>query len=102
MVCALAIRTVRMASAWHAQASRFHPSDHRLMSFTLPPSKLPNVGTTIFTQMSQLAAEHGALNLGQGFPDFALPDFLQQALVQAMREGHHQYAPMTGVAALRE
>lgn len=72
------------------------------MSFILPPSKLPNVGTTIFTQMSQLAAEHGALNLGQGFPDFALPDFLQQALVQAMREGHHQYAPMTGVAALRE
>ncbi|MFA7488843.1 MAG: pyridoxal phosphate-dependent aminotransferase, partial [Lysobacteraceae bacterium] len=46
--------------------------------------------------------EHGALNLGQGFPDFQLPDFLQQALVQAMCEGHHQYAPMTGVAVLRE
>ena len=72
------------------------------MSFALPPTKLPKVGTTIFTRMSQLAAEHGALNLGQGFPDFQLPDFLQQALVQAMREGHHQYAPMTGVAVLRE
>ena len=72
------------------------------MSFALPPTKLPKVGTTIFTQMSQLAAEHGALNLGQGFPDFQLPDFLQQALVQAMCEGHHQYAPMTGVAVLRE
>ncbi|MFA5589476.1 MAG: pyridoxal phosphate-dependent aminotransferase [Lysobacteraceae bacterium] len=72
------------------------------MSFALPPTKLPKVGTTIFTQISQLAVEHGALNLGQGFPDFQLPDFLQQALVQAMCEGHHQYAPMTGVAVLRE
>ncbi len=65
-------------------------------------SKLPKVGTTIFTTMSQLAAAHGAVNLGQGFPDFEVPAFLTDALVRAMREGHNQYAPMAGVLALRE
>ncbi|MCX7556667.1 pyridoxal phosphate-dependent aminotransferase [Xanthomonadaceae bacterium JHOS43] len=65
-------------------------------------SKLPRVGTTIFTLMSQLAAEHSAVNLGQGFPDFDAPPFLVDSLAQAMRDGHNQYAPMTGVAALRE
>jgi len=65
-------------------------------------SKLPNVGTTIFTVMSQLAAEHNAINLGQGFPDFAVPKRLMDALDQAMRAGHNQYAPMTGVPALRQ
>ena len=65
-------------------------------------SKLPKVGTTIFTVMSQLAAEHGAVNLGQGFPDFALPPFLAEALVKAMGEGKNQYAPMTGIAPLRQ
>ena len=65
-------------------------------------TKLPRVGTTIFTTMSQLAAEHSAVNLGQGFPDFEVPEFLLEALARAMREGHNQYAPMAGVPALRE
>ena len=65
-------------------------------------TKLPKVGTTIFTVMSQLAAEHGAVNLGQGFPDFALPPFLAEALIKAMGEGKNQYAPMTGIAPLRQ
>ncbi len=65
-------------------------------------TKLPKVGTTIFTVMSQLAAEHGAVNLGQGFPDFAVPARLIDELDRAMRAGHNQYAPMTGVAPLRQ
>jgi methionine aminotransferase len=65
-------------------------------------TKLPKVGTTIFTVMSQLAVEHGAVNLGQGFPDFAVPEFLVGALARAMGEGKNQYAPMTGVPALRQ
>ena len=65
-------------------------------------TKLPKVGTTIFTVMSQLALEHGAVNLGQGFPDFAVPDYLIEELDKAMREGRNQYAPMTGVPALRQ
>jgi methionine aminotransferase len=65
-------------------------------------TKLPKVGTTIFTVMSQLAAEHGAVNLGQGFPDFAVPEFLVAELDKAMRAGRNQYAPMTGVPALRQ
>lgn len=65
-------------------------------------TKLPKVGTTIFTVMSQLAAEHGAVNLGQGFPDFAVPLRLVDELDAAMRAGHNQYAPMTGVQALRQ
>ena len=65
-------------------------------------SKLPQVGTTIFTVMSQLAAEHRAVNLGQGFPDFD-PDPRLQALVgEAMRAGHNQYAPLAGVPCLLE
>ena len=65
-------------------------------------TKLPKVGTTIFTVMSQLAAEHGAVNLGQGFPDFDAPARLVDALAKAMRDGHNQYAPMSGIPALRE
>jgi methionine aminotransferase len=64
-------------------------------------TKLPKVGTTIFTVMSQLAAEHGAVNLGQGFPDFPVPARLVDELDRAMRDGHNQYAPMTGVPRLR-
>ena len=67
-----------------------------------PETKLPKVGTTIFTVMSQLAAEHGAVNLGQGFPDFAVPQRLVDELDRAMRDGHNQYAPMTGVPVLRQ
>ena len=65
-------------------------------------TKLPKVGTTIFTVMSQLAAEHDAVNLGQGFPDFNVPQRLVDTLAAAMRAGHNQYAPMTGVPALRQ
>jgi methionine aminotransferase len=65
-------------------------------------TKLPRVGTTIFTVMSQLALEHQAVNLGQGFPDFEVPDFLVAALDRAMRAGRNQYAPMAGVPALRQ
>jgi methionine aminotransferase len=65
-------------------------------------SRLPAVGTTIFTVMSALAAEHGAVNLGQGFPDFEGDPALVDAVAQAMRAGHNQYPPMTGVPGLRE
>src|SRR5690606_6920610 len=65
-------------------------------------TKLPKVGTTIFTVMSQLAAEHGAVNLGQGFPDFSVPVRLVDELDRAVRAGHNQYPPMTGVPALRQ
>lgn len=70
----------------------------------LPESKLPTVGATIFSTMSQLAAEVGAVNLGQGFPDFDVPAPLVEALARAAREGtaRNQYAPMAGVLALRE
>ena len=67
-----------------------------------PETKLPKVGTTIFTVMSQLAAEHGAVNLGQGFPDFDAPARLVDALARAMRDGRNQYSPMTGIPALRQ
>jgi methionine aminotransferase len=60
------------------------------------------VGTTIFTVMSALAAEVGAVNLGQGFPDFPVPEPLVEALARAMRDGKNQYAPMTGIPPLRE
>ena len=65
-------------------------------------SRLPNVGTTIFTVMSRLAAEHGALNLSQGFPDFSAPPLLYDLVLKHMRAGSNQYAPMAGVPALRE
>ncbi|MDP3251576.1 MAG: pyridoxal phosphate-dependent aminotransferase [Hydrogenophaga sp.] len=65
-------------------------------------SRLPNVGTTIFTVMSALAAEHGAVNLGQGFPDFNCDPALVDAVAQAMQAGHNQYPPMPGVPTLRQ
>ncbi|MEQ9395196.1 methionine aminotransferase [Haliea sp.] len=65
-------------------------------------SKLPDVGTTIFTRMSALANEQQALNLSQGFPDFQAPQALRTALAHHALEGHNQYAPMTGLPALRE
>ncbi|MBD9395192.1 pyridoxal phosphate-dependent aminotransferase [Acidovorax sp. ACV01] len=66
------------------------------------PSKLPNVGTTIFTVMSALATEHKAVNLGQGFPDFECAPELVNAVTAAMQAGHNQYPPMPGIPALRE
>jgi methionine aminotransferase len=64
-------------------------------------SRLPNVGTTIFTVMSALATQHQAVNLGQGFPDFACDPELVNEVTRAMQAGHNQYPPMTGVPVLR-
>jgi methionine transaminase len=69
--------------------------------FTLP-SKLPSIGTTIFTVMSKLATDVGAINLSQGFPDFDCDPALIDAVAGYMREGRNQYAPMQGVPALRQ
>ncbi|RTE66237.1 pyridoxal phosphate-dependent aminotransferase [Amphritea opalescens] len=66
-----------------------------------PPTKLPKVGTTIFTEMSQLAAEHNAINLSQGFPDFDGPLALLDRVTYYLEHGHNQYAPMAGVPSLR-
>ena len=65
-------------------------------------SKLPDVGTTIFTVMSALAQTHGALNLSQGFPDFDGPPALRDAVTRYINSGYNQYPPMTGVQTLRE
>ena len=65
-------------------------------------SRLPHVGTTIFSTMSALAQQHGAVNLGQGFPDFDADPRLIEAVHQAMQSGHNQYPPMPGVPALRD
>ncbi|WMN12737.1 methionine aminotransferase [Marivirga salinae] len=65
-------------------------------------SKLPNVGTTIFTVMSQMAAEYNAINLSQGFPDFPVSEKLIDLVYQNMQIGHNQYAPMPGLPQLRE
>ncbi len=65
-------------------------------------SKLPKVGTTIFTVMSQLAKQHNALNLSQGFPDFKTSDELNKLVFKYMQSGYNQYAPMQGVPELRE
>ena len=72
------------------------------MSTPIFPSRLPQVGTTIFTTMSALAQAHGAVNLGQGFPDFDGDRRLVDAVTSAMQEGLNQYPPMAGVAVLRE
>src|SRR5579859_5320041 len=65
-------------------------------------SRLPEVGTSIFTVMSRMALEHGAINLSQGFPDFPVSGKLIDLIHDKMKEGHNQYAPMPGVAALRK
>ncbi len=65
-------------------------------------SKLPSAGTTIFAIMSKMAAEHKAINLSQGFPDFDCPPRLIELVDKAMKAGHNQYAPMPGIMPLRE
>lgn len=65
-------------------------------------SKLPHVGTTIFTKMSALAQEHNAINLAQGFPNFEIDPQLESALIEAATSKAHQYAPMAGLLSLRE
>lgn len=64
-------------------------------------SKLPDVGTTIFTVMSQMAVEYNAVNLGQGFPDFAMSEELTSLVAKAMQDGHNQYVHMNGLPLLR-
>jgi methionine aminotransferase len=66
------------------------------------PSKLPSVSTTIFSTMSQLAQQHGAINLSQGFPDFDCPPELVDLVTEAMRAGFNQYAPSPGLPLLRQ
>lgn len=65
-------------------------------------SKLPSTGVSIFSVMSRLADEHGAINLSQGFPDFDCAPELVEAVASCMRQGHNQYAPMLGIFALRQ
>ncbi|MBW4889516.1 methionine aminotransferase [Mucilaginibacter sp. HMF5004] len=65
-------------------------------------SKLPQTGTTIFTVMSALATQVGAINLSQGFPDYDCPPELIRLVEKAMRDGHNQYTPMAGLMPLRE
>jgi len=65
-------------------------------------TKLPKVGTTIFTVMSKMAADHGAINLSQGFPDFEVDPVLSDLVTKYLKEGKNQYAPMQGVPGLRE
>lgn len=86
----------------------FRPRNLRLPTIAMPTypntigSKLPKVGTTIFTVMSQLAQEQQAINLSQGYPDFPVHPELLDLVTHFMRTGHNQYAPMAGVPALRE
>lgn len=77
-------------------------AESTLAPLTPPLSRLPKVGTTIFTVMSALAAEKNAVNLGQGFPDFDCDARIVDAVAHAMRTGHNQYPPMAGVPALRQ
>lgn len=72
------------------------------MNDLIKASKLPTVGTTIFTVMSQLATEHGAVNLGQGFPDFPMDKELTSLVAKAMEADWNQYAPMAGLPLLRQ
>lgn len=69
---------------------------------SVPPSKLPQVGTTIFTVMSGLAAQHGAINLSQGFPDFDCAPKLRELVTKYFNAGLNQYPPMAGIPKLRE
>ena len=65
-------------------------------------SRLPDIGTSIFTVMSRMAHEHQAINLSQGFPDFPVAQVLIDGISRKMKEGHNQYAPMPGILALRQ
>ena len=65
-------------------------------------SKLPDVGTTIFSVIGQLSAQHRAINLSQGAPNFPCDPQLVAGVAEAMQQGHNQYAPMTGLPALKQ
>lgn len=72
------------------------------MSIVTVQSKLPNIGTTIFSVMSALAVQHKAVNLGQGFPDYPMSEELTSLVTEAMKNGFNQYVPMQGYVPLRE
>ena len=63
--------------------------------------RIKGFGTSIFSEMSALALEHNAINLSQGFPDFASPELVKRAAIDAIRADHNQYAPSPGLASLR-
>lgn len=65
-------------------------------------ARLAHFGESVFSEISRLAVQHDAVNLGQGFPDFDGPDFVKEAAIKAIESGHNQYAPMVGIPALRE
>src|ERR1700709_13725 len=94
--------SVRMARSQDVLPSKLVWPSKRSRGSMQIRTKLPKVGTTIFTVMSQLATEHKAVNLGQGFPDFEGPQALRDTLARAMNAGRNQYAPMTGIPKLRE
>ena len=77
--------------------ARRRPAKPGALSLDAFTSKLPEVGTTIFTVMSRRAAEENALNIGQGFPDYAIDPRLSASLIEVIGEGRNQYAPMEGV-----
>ncbi|UZD56295.1 pyridoxal phosphate-dependent aminotransferase [Caldimonas aquatica] len=93
------MNSIRPASSFPAPGDVTAHTSPRTPAVT---TKLPKVGTTIFTVMSALAQEHDAVNLGQGFPDFGCDPKLVDCLTAAMQAGHNQYPPMAGVPALRE
>ncbi len=72
------------------------------MEIGKPATRLAGFGTSVFTEMSVLASEHQAINLGQGFPDFAGPDFVKEAAIEAIRSDLNQYAPSHGLLRLRQ
>ena len=83
-------------------AAYFGAKTHVILNTLSLRSKLPNVGTTIFTVMSKMAAKYGAINLSQGFPNFPVAPELIDLVAKAMRDGHNQYAPMPGWPPLLE
>lgn len=88
---------------WRSMDARYHNRPPQIMHNSITvPSKLPHVGTTIFTVIGQLAAKHQAINLSQGAPNFPCSAELVRYAHEAMQAGHNQYAPMSGLPALRE
>jgi aspartate/methionine/tyrosine aminotransferase len=72
------------------------------MSMDMAAERIKSFGTTIFAEISRLAVQHQAINLGQGFPDFPAPEFIKQAAIQAILDNHNQYAPGNGILTLRQ
>ncbi len=99
----MAIRTITNSDFYfYSQSTMSAVLQHNLPRTPVLQTKLPAVGTTIFTVMSALATEKGAVNLGQGFPDFDCDPKLVNAVTDAMTKGLNQYPPMTGIPALRD